>query len=455
VVGGSNPLTPTIIPGTNSAPNRARPPKIPKNVNKKLTRFTPDSVNTNHPYWQQLFCGLIKRLHDEFGLSQHTLALGIGITPSYLSQLVKGKRRLTPPVLVALEDYLFSQSPQLALHFLDPFYVLTPLVTMEGEEMGIREVIEQFLVAKEVEGKTPATLDFYRDNLGRFHWWLEVSGVGPELRDITTATIRAFLGYVKNTPNRWQVGSTSSRKLPTMSTVDAYWRTLQSLFSWLIAEETIIPAENPLRKVPRPKVPRKIVQDIPLLLIRKAVELWDPNTFRGARNIAIILIFLDTGIRLGEMAGIRLRDLNLAGAIITVFGKGQKERKVRLEKTAFDALRHYLGLRPSVDSDYLWLTAEGKRFTAPGIQTFVRRLSKLGGNVRWSPHTFRNTFSMNYLRAGGDTFTLMMYGGWEDLEMPRLYTMALRADDAFEVHRRASPANQLFHPNDNEAKPED
>jgi len=367
----------------------------------------------------------------------------MGITPAYLSLLKKGLRPLTPPIMISLENYLSSLNPKIALHFLQPFYVSTLVREMKGEDLGIKELIEQFLVAREVEGKTRATIRFYQNNLERFLWWLETNGVGPRLCDIKAVTLRSFLSYVKNTRNRWRVGSTSSRELPSPATIDAYWRCLQSFFSWLMHQEIITASENPLRKIPRPKVAKKVVRDIPLKLIQQALSLWDVNTLLGARNIAIVLTLLDTGVRLGEISGIRNRDINLDSHVIIIFGKGQKERKVRLEETAFSALQHYLKLRETVDCDYLWVTAQERRLAATGIQTLIRRLCKLGGGVRWSPHSFRNTFAMNYIRARGDTFTLQILGGWEDLEMPRHYTRALQAEDAFEVHRRASPANQL------------
>ena len=87
-----------------------------------------------------------------------------------------------------------------------------------------------------------------------------------------------------------------------MSTVDAYWRTLQSLFSWLVREEVIDEKNNPLKKIPRPKVLKKLIDAIPLEMIKKALDLWSPDTLIGARNRAIIMILLDTGIRLLEIS---------------------------------------------------------------------------------------------------------------------------------------------------------
>lgn len=96
-----------------------------------------------------------------------------------------------------------------------------------------------------------------------------------------------------------------------MATVDAYWRSLQAFFSWLVKEGEIKTEANSFRKLPRPKVPKKIVQDIPLDLIREALDLWDNNTIVGARNRAILLMLLDTGMRLSECANLTLPDVNL------------------------------------------------------------------------------------------------------------------------------------------------
>jgi len=84
-----------------------------------------------------------------------------------------------------------------------------------------------------------------------------------------------------------------------------------------------------------------------------------------------------------------------------------------------------------------------KPIKGEAIQSMVRRLKKLSHGIRWPPHTFRHTFAINYLRSGGDSFTIQILGGWEDLETPRRYSAALRAEDAFRIHEKASPADKL------------
>jgi site-specific recombinase XerD len=371
------------------------------------------------------------------------LAKEIGLSNVSISHLKRGKRTLNRHSRTLIKAFLeiYFRKSGIDSKFFSPNFAISNM--REKKASNLRSYIQNFLLAKQVEGKSEATLIFYRENLDRFIWWLGQNNFKEDTNSIDANIMRAFLAYVQTGTNRWGVGSKSSERKASMSTVDAYWRTLQSLFTWLVKENIIKLENNPIKKIPRPKVPQKVVQDIPLELIRKALFKFGTQTFIGVRNSAILLMLLDTGIRLSECANLDLFDINLANGQVRVWGKGAKQRLVRLGNTAMLALKRYLDQRPDVASPRLWITKNGKPLAKSGIQIVIRRLSKLGGNVRWSPHTFRNTFAINYLRAGGDPFTLQILGGWTDLEMPRHYTAALKAEDAFRIHARASPADRM------------
>lgn len=117
---------------------------------------------------------------------------------------------------------------------------------------------------------------------------------------------------------------------------------------------------------------------------------------------------------------------------------------VRLGRVASEALGSYLTWRLRFGGKQLWITEDGKPLIKTGLLSTIRCLKRFGGNVRCSPHTFRNTFALAYLRAIFDPFTLQILGGCEDLEMPRYNTAALKAEDAFRVHMKASPADALM-----------
>jgi site-specific recombinase XerD len=438
VVVGSNPTTPTIGLASNSRQKHNFLPLPADFVNKRLSK----SVNNNEFITSFLNELCIKQ--TQLGLSDRALAKKLGISNAYLSYIKRGQREITPAFIERVSNTL----PDFESFALGKSNILYSSCTyIEGMRIivksNIRHFVEDFLIAKQVEGKSTATLAFYRQNLERFLWWSQQNGGSQDIHRIEAQQLRYFLAYVQTTPKRWRIGSTSSQHLPSMATVDAYWRSLQAFFSWLVKEGVIRAEANPMRKLLRPKVPRKIVQDIPLDLIRQALDEWNADTLVGARNRAIILMLLDTGMRLAECASLTLPNLNLENGVIKVWGKGQKQRLVRLGETAREAVKHYLTLRGSNTTEKLWLNEAGEPISKIGIQTMIRRLKRLGGNVRWSPHTFRNTFAINYLRGGGDPFTLQILGGWEDLEMPRHYCAALKAEDAFEVHRRASPADSI------------
>ena len=231
---------------------------------------------------------------------------------------------------------------------------------MSTRTATLESLLQNFLTAKQVEGKSKATLAFYRDNLTRFLWWLHDNSRIQEVRRIEPLLLRSFLSYIQTTPNRWKVGSKSSERLPTIATVDAYWRTLQAFFSWLVCEEILKAEKNPMSKLPRPKLAKKVVQDIPLPLIKLALATWDENTFTGARNRAILLMLLDTGMRLLECSGLLSADVDLTNGQVKVLGKGNKERFVRIGRNTRQAIESYMIFRQDKPCPSLWLTKMGK-----------------------------------------------------------------------------------------------
>ena len=307
----------------------------------------------------------------------------------------------------------------------------------------VRQVVERFLVAKQLEGCAKDTIRFYRENLVRFLWWGERNALPDEVSKIDVQHLRDFLYYVQTAKERFGGRSVSARRPASPDTVDAYWRTLQSLFAWLVREGIVAPDKNPMVRIPRPRVPEKVTQDIPLDLISKVLESYDNSSFLSVRNRAIILVLLDTGVRLAGCANIKMEDVDFSKGIIRVWGKGGKQLLLKLGALARQALAAYILRRPAANENYLWVNDKGERLQKGGLQALVRRLRRFGGNVRWSQHTFRNTFAINLLRQGGDHFTLQILGGWADLDMPRHYCAALKTEDAFRVHGKASPADGI------------
>jgi integrase/recombinase XerD len=193
-----------------------------------------------------------------------------------------------------------------------------------------------------------------------------------------------------------------------------------------------------IRRLVKPRVPRKLIEPL------SDDELRELLALAGTRDKAILLLLLDTGLRVSEAAGIRFRDLRPDGAI-KVMGKGAKERLVPVGTSSRRAIGRYLAERGRGQPDEpVFLAESGTGLTFHGIQQILKRLkARAGLERRCSPHTFRHTFAHNYVVNGGDVFSLQRILGHTSLDMVRRY-VALADTDVASRHDLASPADHLL-----------
>jgi site-specific recombinase XerD len=265
---------------------------------------------------------------------------------------------------------------------------------------------------------------------------------------ITEWHIREFLAYTGGEGNRWGLagnGSESSRPKATYCTVHHYYCVLKAFFNWCVREDFI--TESPLAKIKLKNPKLNVVQPYSNQDILKLIRLCDydcKNNARllGSRNKAIILMFLDTGLRASELANIKLDDIDSERGWIKVKGKGAKERLVRIGATAQKALWRYLVYREKSKCEELWITEEGKPMKVGGIQIMLVRLKRRAGvTAQGSCHKFRHTFALNFLRKDRNPFNLQYLLGHSDLRMVKHYVSTLGMEDALKAHEGASPAD--------------
>lgn len=274
-----------------------------------------------------------------------------------------------------------------------------------------------FLAAKAAEGASPRTIEWYRMITVRL-----VRALGPDrsVDGLDPAELRAWLVELRTT-------------LAPVS-VAGYVRTLRVLGNWLAAEGLAEGAA--LRGLRRPRVPHKVIEPVADDLLRRLLSVC------SVRDRAIVLLMLDTGLRVSEVASIRLGDLRPDGTL-KVRGKGSRERMVPVGSTARAAIVRYLGQRgPGRPDDALWLGRKGE-ISSRGLQHVVRRLKgRVGVTGRLSPHSLRHTFARSYLINGGDVFSLQRILGHTTLDMVKRY-VALADVDLVARHATASPADKL------------
>jgi len=292
-----------------------------------------------------------------------------------------------------------------------------------SDSMGrliLGRAVELFLAAKAAEGASPRTIEWYRMILVRL---VRALGVDRAVDGLDPAERRAWLIELRTT-------------LAPVS-VAGYVRTLRVLGNWLAAEGLAEAAA--LRGLRRPRVPHKVIEPVADDVLRRLLAV------ASVRDRAIVLLLLDTGLRVSEAAGVRLGDLRADGTL-KVQGKGSKERIVPVGSTARQAIVRYLGRRgPGRPDDALFLGRRGE-LGARGIAQLLRRLkTRIGVTGRLSPHSLRHTFARSYLVNGGDVFSLQRILGHTTLDMVKRY-VALADVDLVTRHAVASPADRLVGP---------
>lgn len=158
-----------------------------------------------------------------------------------------------------------------------------------------------------------------------------------------------------------------------------------------------------------------------------------------------MILLLDTGLRLSEVSGLRMDNINFNENYIKVMGKGAKERIVPLQRKLKKLLKDYLVHRGSEpDHDFVFVTIDNEPASNRGIQERIEIISKKAGvtELRTSPHTWRHTFAKLYILNGGDPFSLKRILGHSSWEMVHRY-VNMFGTEVNSQHRKASPLENL------------
>jgi site-specific recombinase XerD len=228
---------------------------------------------------------------------------------------------------------------------------------------------------------------------------------------------------------------------------DAYagnqFRALQQFFRWLAEEEQV---PDPMTRLRAPKVSEKLVPVFTSEELSALEKTCQGRSFAQRRDAAIIAVLTATGIRAGELAGIRYdphdpcrSDLDLWSREITVRGKGGRPRVVKIGHEAARALDRYLRVRSRHGQAWrpqLWLGVNSRGpMTANGIYQMIARRGRQCGVDAW-PHRFRHHFSHTWLDRGGAEGDLMELNGWSSPQMLRRYGASARSARARRTYDR-------------------
>jgi len=221
------------------------------------------------------------------------------------------------------------------------------------------------------------------------------------------------------------------------------FRSVYRLFAWLVETDEV--QENPMAKMRPPQVPEKMVPVIAEDDLKKLFKAVSGTDYESRRDKAIISLFIDCGLRIGEMANIDFTDIDVDEREVTVLGKGRRVRRVRFIRESRSDIMRYLLKRthhPHAEADALWLGKRG-RLTVSGIYRMVVRRCEQARIPKTHPHAFRHTFAHQYLRSGGSEGNLMSVTGWRSRSMVDRYGAGAASARAADAHDNFSPRRGL------------
>lgn len=312
---------------------------------------------------------------------------------------------------------------------------ITYKLTLDGLTKG-------YILTIKTEGKSRHTVYFYESILNRFLWYAENHDFPHDPNEVNRFHIAEFLSYVQNEPIRWGDTSTSARRPANQTTVRHYYRTLYTFFSWLVREG--FANDNPASHIKTPTAGNKVIEALTTFEINSLFSACSGKTSLDVRNKAILSLFLDTGLRVSELANLNIDDIDMdSGAILVRHGKGNKQRVVHAGIKAQKILWKYITIHRKSESNRLFINRSGDPLDTVGVKILIKRLGEKAG-VKVHPHKLRHTFAISYLRAGGDVFSLQYLLGHSTLQMTQRYLQSLNADDAINAHRKYSPLDNLI-----------
>lgn len=227
------------------------------------------------------------------------------------------------------------------------------------------------------------------------------------------------------------------------ASVSVFYRGIHRWFAWLCEEEEI--AVSPTRKMKPPKVPETYKPVLSEEQVKAILEACQGREFADYRDLALISLLFDTGLRRSEAASIRLDGLNLDEQFVVVAAKGRRDRVIAFGRQTLRTLDRYLRHRAkqTFQADpHLFIGTQGA-LTPSGVYQIVCARAAAAGLTGIHPHLFRHTYAHLFLEAGGQESDLMAQAGWRSPQMVRHYGAALREKRARESAKRLSPADRM------------
>lgn len=295
----------------------------------------------------------------------------------------------------------------------------------------IKKFLEYLVVEKNA---SDYTVTFYKRDLHLFLQFLESEGI-KEITEVDQITVRVFLTKLYD------------RKLSRRS-VSRKLSCLRTFYKYL--ERDYVIERNPFIHIPLPKQDEPIPTFLYMEELSELFEVSDISTPIGQRDQALLEVLYATGIRVSECQSLQLQNIDFSVGILSVIGKGRKERYIPFGQYAQDALTTYIKdgrneliNKATTKTDTVFLNARGSPITTRGIHYVLAQMIKktsLTTNVH--PHKLRHTFATHLLNEGADLRSVQELLGHENLSSTQIYTHVTK-DRLQNVYMNTHPRAKL------------
>lgn len=290
-------------------------------------------------------------------------------------------------------------------------------------------LIEQFLDALWLEkGLSDNTLKAYRSDLQKFADWVDQEG--KSLTGIRRDGIQAYLSF--------RLGKNMQRTSTArcMSTLRAFYR-------YLLREKRI--SDDPTLRIESPKLGRPLPDTLTEQDVEALLAAPDVDTAIGLRDRTMLEVLYACGLRVSELTGLRLSEINLRQGVVRIVGKGSKERLVPLGEEAIAWLTRYLNegrdelLKKNLAQDAVFPSNRGVAMTRHNFWHRIKdHARKAGIRKKLSPHTLRHAFATHLINHGADLRVVQLLLGHSDLSTTQIYTHV--------AQHRMKELHQMHHP---------
>ena len=277
-------------------------------------------------------------------------------------------------------------------------------------------LLERFLDALWLErGLSENTLSAYRSDLQGLSQWLQ-----RQQLDLVSADRADLLGYLQR---RVEEGAKPRSSARLLSSIRRFYR-------YLVRERLV--SEDPSSRIDAPKVGRPLPKSLTEEEVEALLAAPDTSNLLGMRDRAMLEVLYASGLRVSELVGLVLPQLNVQQGLVKVIGKGNKERLVPLGEEALSWVERYVRetrglLLGAMQSDVLFPSRRGSAMTRQAFWQLIKRYALLAGiSKSLSPHTLRHAFATHLLNHGADLRVVQLLLGHSTLSTTQIYTHVAR-----------------------------